>query len=151
MNHSSSITAGLDLGDRYSHLCLIDTQSGEVIEEGRITTTPKALQRRFSSLEPMLIAIEAGTHSPWVSRLLKRLGHDVLVANARKLGLIYAEGARATGSTPRIWLVLPGWIRSCLAPLKHRGETSQAHLWRSFARARHSSKQEPSSSITSGE
>jgi hypothetical protein len=59
MNHdySSSITAGLDLGDRYSHLCLIDTQSGELIEESKITTSPKALQRRFSGCESMLIAI----------------------------------------------------------------------------------------------
>jgi hypothetical protein len=28
------MTAGLDLGDKYSYLCLIDTVSGEVIEEG---------------------------------------------------------------------------------------------------------------------
>ena len=34
-------TAGLDLGDKYSYLCLIDTHSGEVIEEGRLRTTPK--------------------------------------------------------------------------------------------------------------
>jgi hypothetical protein len=43
------ITAGLDLGDRYSHLCLIDTLSGEVVEEGRLRTTPEALRRRFGS------------------------------------------------------------------------------------------------------
>ena len=34
------ITAGLSLGDRYSYLCLIDTESGEVIEEGRLRATP---------------------------------------------------------------------------------------------------------------
>ena len=43
------ITAGLDLGDRYSYLCLIDQESGEVIEEGRLRTTPEAFRRRFSS------------------------------------------------------------------------------------------------------
>ena len=43
------MTAGLDLGDRYTHLCLIDTQSGEVIEEGRLRTSPEAFRRRFSS------------------------------------------------------------------------------------------------------
>ena len=58
-------TAGLDLGDRYSYLRLLDTQSGEVIEEGRLRTTPEALRRRFASERPpMRIAIEAGTHSP---------------------------------------------------------------------------------------
>src|SRR3954471_3448819 len=66
------MTAGLDLGDKYSYLCLIDTQSGEVIEEGRLRTTPEALRRRFDSEQPLRIAIEAGTHSPWVSRLCSR-------------------------------------------------------------------------------
>ena len=86
------MTAGLDLGDKYSYLCLIDTQSGEVIEEGRLRTSPETFKRRFASEQPpMRIAIEAGTHSPWVSRVLKECGHEVLVANARKLRLIYAN------------------------------------------------------------
>jgi transposase len=77
------ITAGLDLGDKYSYLCLIDTESGEIIEEGRLRTTPEALKRRFSSEhQPLRIAIEAGTHSPWASRVLEEeCGHNVLVAN----------------------------------------------------------------------
>jgi transposase len=80
------MTAGLDLGDKYSYLCLIDQHSGEVMEEGRLRTTPEALRRRFASEQPpMRIAIEAGTHSPWVSRVLEECGHEVLVANARKL------------------------------------------------------------------
>src|SRR5215213_2439693 len=85
------MTAGLDLGDRHSYLCLIETQSGEVIEEGRLRTTPEAFRRRFASERPMRIAIEAGTHSPWASRVLEECGHEVLVANARKLKLIYAN------------------------------------------------------------
>jgi transposase len=84
-------TAGLDLGDRYSYLCLIDSQSGEVMEEGRLRTAPEAFRRRFVSEQPMRIAIEAGTHSPWASRILEGCGHEVLVANARKLRLIYAN------------------------------------------------------------
>ena len=54
------MTAGLDLGDKYSCLCLIDTESGEVIEEGRLRTTPEALKRRFCSERPLRLAIEAG-------------------------------------------------------------------------------------------
>ena len=57
------MTAGLDLGDKYSYLCLIDTQSGEIMEEGRLRTTLEALRRRFSSERPLRIAIEAGTHA----------------------------------------------------------------------------------------
>lgn len=45
---STTITAGLDLGDKYSYLCLLDTESGQVIEEARLCTTPKAFERRFS-------------------------------------------------------------------------------------------------------
>ena len=86
------ITVGLDLGDKYSYLCLIDTESGEVIEEGRLRTTPEAFRRRFSSERPLRIAIEAGTHSPWVSRVLEEeCGHEVLVANPRKTRLIYSN------------------------------------------------------------
>jgi transposase len=85
------MTAGLDLGDKYSYLCLIDTLSGEVIEEGRLRTTPEAFRRRFASEQPMRIAIEAGTHSLWVSRLLEECAHEVLVANSRKLRLIYTN------------------------------------------------------------
>jgi transposase len=62
------MTAGLDLGDKHSYLCLIDQQSGEVMEEGSLSTTPEALRRRFASEQPpMRIAIETGTHSPWVA------------------------------------------------------------------------------------
>jgi transposase len=85
------MTAGLDLGDKYSYLCLIDQQSGEVMEEGRLRTTPEAFRRRFVSERPLRVAIEAGTHSPWVSHLLKECGHEVLVANARKVRLIYSN------------------------------------------------------------
>jgi transposase len=68
-----------------------------VIEEGRLRTTPEAFRRRFTSEQPMRITIEAGTHSPWASRVLEECGHEVLVANARKLRLIYARaGARPT-------------------------------------------------------
>jgi hypothetical protein len=69
------VTAGLDLGDRYTHLCLIDTPSGEVIEETRLVTSHEAFERRFSTSEPFRVAIEASTHSPWVSRLLESFGH----------------------------------------------------------------------------
>ena len=88
------LTAGLDLGDKYSYLCLLNTDTGKVVEEGRLRTTPEALRRRFCSEQPMTIAIEAGTHSPWVSRVLEEDGHKVLVANPRKTRLIYGQGRK---------------------------------------------------------
>jgi transposase len=121
-------TAGLDLGDRYSYLCLIDSQSGEVIEEGRLRTTSEAFRRRFASERPLRIAIEAGTHSPWVSRLLEECGHEVLVANARKLRLIYANKRKTDEIDAENLARLARLDPKLLYPLRHRGEGSQAHL-----------------------
>jgi transposase len=121
-------TAGLDLGDRYSYLCLLDTDGGEVIEEGRVCTTPEALRRRFASEPPMRIAIEAGTHSPWVSRLLEECGHEVLVANARKLRLIYSNKRKTDEVDAQNLARLARLDPRLLYPLKHRGEDSQAHM-----------------------
>ncbi len=122
------MTAGLDLGDKHSYLCLIDQQSGEVMEEGRLRTTPEALRRRFASEQPLRIAIETGTHSPWVSRLLEECGHEVLVANARKTRLIYANKRKTDEVDAQNLARLARVDPKLLYPLKHRGEDSQAHL-----------------------
>jgi transposase len=121
-------TAGLDLGDKYSYLCLIDQTDGEVIEEGRLRTTPDAIRRRFASEQQLRIALEAGTHSPWVSRLLEECGHEVLVANARKLGLIYANKRKTDQIDAENLARLARLDPKLLYPLKHRGEDSQAHM-----------------------
>src|SRR5918995_6299004 len=122
------MTAGLDLGDKYSYLCLIDTENGEVIEEGRLRTTPEALRRRFASEQPLRIAIETGTHSPWVSWLLEECGQEVLVANARKLRLIYANKQKTDEVDAENLARLARVDPKLLYPLKHRGEESQAHM-----------------------
>jgi transposase len=124
----SSMTAGLDLGDKYSYLCLIDTLSGEVMEEGRLRTTPEALRRRFASERPMRIAVETGTHSPWVSRLLQECGHEVLVANARKLRLIYANRRKTDEVDAENLARLARLDPKLLYPVRHRGEGAQAHM-----------------------
>jgi hypothetical protein len=58
------VTAGLDLGDKYSYLCLIDTDSGKVLEEGRLRTTLETFRRRFDSEQRMTVAIEVGPTRP---------------------------------------------------------------------------------------
>jgi transposase len=107
------VTAGLDIGDKYSYLCLLDSESGELIEEGRLRTTPEAFRRRFASESSLRIAIEAGTHSPWASRVLEECGHEVLVANARKLRLIYSNKRKTDEiDALRTWLAWHVSIRS---------------------------------------
>jgi transposase len=122
------MTAGLDLGDKYSYLCLIDTQSGQTLEEGRLRTVPEALRRRFASERPMRIAIETGTHSPWVSRLLEECGHEVLVANARKTRLIYSNKKKTDEVDAENLARLARLDPKLLYPVRHRGLDSQAHM-----------------------
>jgi transposase len=119
----------LDLGDKYSHLCLIDQQSGEVLEEGRLrTTTTEALRRRFASERPMRIAIETGTHSPWASRVLEECSHEILVANAHKLRLIYSNKRKTDEIDAENLDRLARLDPKLLYSIKHRDENSQAHM-----------------------
>jgi len=118
---------GLDLGDKKSYVVVLD-QEGEVIEEGRVATTSKGLQKMFSGVERSRVAMEAGGHSGWVSRLLASLGHEVVVANPRKLRLIY-ENKRKNDRVDaeylaRVALVSP----QLLSPIQHRGEEKQRDL-----------------------
>ena len=88
-------TVGLDLGDRWSRYCVLD-QNGTIVREDRVRTTLEGLQEQFAGMRATRIVVEAGTHSPGVSRELKRQGHCVTVANARKVRLIY-ESDRKNG------------------------------------------------------
>ena len=78
---------GLDLGDRCSWYCVLD-EAGGVLLEQRVATTAKALQAVFGPMPRSRIALETGMHSPWVSRLLSELEHEVIVAHARNVRLI---------------------------------------------------------------
>ena len=121
------MTAGLDLGDKYSYLYVLDNESGEMIEEGRLRTTADDLLRRFDSAEQMKIAIEVGTHSPWTSRLLEECGHEVLIANPRKTRLIYGSKRKTDKLDAKKLARLARVDPELLYPIEHRGEESQAH------------------------
>jgi transposase len=88
------LTIGLDLGDRNSWYCVLD-EAGQTQLEQRVRTSAKALPEVFGAMPRSRIALEIGTHSPWISRLLSELGHEVIVANARKVRLI-GRAARKT-------------------------------------------------------
>lgn len=119
---------GLDLGDKFSQVCVLDRESGEIVEESRLKTTEDGLRRRFAHVPRMRIALEAGTHSPWVDRLLKKLGHDVLVANPRKLRLVYQNKRKSDRADAMYLARLARTDPKLLAPVEHRGEAAQADL-----------------------
>jgi transposase len=127
MNKHSMFYLGLDLGDKFSYLTMLDSE-GELVEESRLPTTKASYPRKFSSLQPCRVAMEVGAHSRWASQLLKELNHDVLVANARKLRAIYhnpRKGDRADAETlARLARLDP----ELLSPIHHRSPQAQADL-----------------------
>ena len=81
------VTIGIDLGDRSSRYCLLD-EEGVVIVEASTPTTKAGIAKAFGAMARCRIALEAGGHSPWVSRQLQEFGHEVIVANPRNVRLI---------------------------------------------------------------
>jgi len=118
------MTIGLDLGDKFSRFCVLDA-SGEVLEEGRVATTTPGLSQRFSGLAPCRVALEVGTHSPWVQRLLVGLGHEVLVANARKVRLIHDNESKDDRLDAERLARLARVDPSLLHPIDHRDAEAQ--------------------------
>jgi transposase len=127
------LTIGLDLGDRSSWYCVVD-EAGQIQLEQRVATTPKAVREVFGRMPRSRMALGTGMHSPWVSRLLSELGHEVIVAHARKVRLIgesRRKGDRLDAQTlARLARIDP----QLLGPVKHRSAKGQADL--SVIRAR---------------
>ena len=128
------LTIGLDLGDRSSWYCVLD-EAGEVLLEQRLGTTPKAVREVFGGMPRSRIALETGMHSPWVSRLLSKLGHEVIVAHARNVRLIGESRRKDDRLDARTLARLARIDPQLLAPVKHRSAQAQAHLMVIRARA----------------
>jgi transposase len=128
------LTVGLDLGDRSSWYCVVN-EAGEVLLEQKLATTPKAMKEVLGGMPRSRIALGTGMHSPWVSRLLSELGHEVIVAHARNVRLIGESrrkddrfDARNLGRLARI-------DPDLLSPVQHRSRKAQADLTVIRARA----------------
>lgn len=121
------LTVGIDLGDRQSDLCAID-RAGEILEESRLPTTPRAFRQRFATMPPARIAIEVGTHSPWVAALLSELGHEVIVANPRKLQAIYKSSRKCDRRDAEQLARFARLDPRLLSPITHRGMATRADL-----------------------
>ena len=119
---------GLDLGDEDSLACLVDKATGDTLGEARVGTTRRGVTAFFSAYPPMRIALEVGTHSPWVSRLLSQLGHEVIVANARKVRLISQNRNKNDRIDAEVLARLARLDPNLLAPIQHRGPQAQADL-----------------------
>jgi transposase len=118
---------GIDLSDRTGRFYAID-EEGKKIEEGTIALRTPELEKWAGAIPPTLMAIEAGTHSPWISRLLTRCGHEVIVANPVKVSLI-TKNVQKTDPVDAEYLArLARFDRGLLFPIQHRGEQAQIDL-----------------------
>jgi transposase len=123
----------MDIGDRYSQLCVLDGE-GEVMERGRISTTRQALTGRFQSMPRARIVVEASTQSAWIAELLESFGHEVLVANPRRVALIHAEHTKSDAIDAETLARLGRLDPALLHPIVHRSR--QTRTDRGVLRAR---------------
>ena len=128
------LTIGLDLGDRSSWYCVLD-EAGKIRLEQRVSTTPKAMNEGFGRMPHCRIALETGMHSPWVSRLLSQLGHEVIVAHARNVRLIGESRKKDDRLDAQTLARLARIDPQLLSPVKHRSAKAQADLTVIRARA----------------
>src|SRR5271170_6293777 len=128
------LTIGVDLGDRWSFYCVLN-ERGEVVREEKLPTTPDAMKRTFEKLPASRIVLETGTHSPWISRLLAGLRHEVIVAHAQKVELITKSSRKDDRHDARTLARLARIDPQLLGPVRHRSAQAQIHLTVIRARA----------------
>src|ERR1700683_3158230 len=128
------LTVGLDLGDRWSFYCVMD-EAGQIIVEQKLPTTSEAMKQTFGKIPRSLIALETGTHSPWVSRLLSELGHEVIVAHAQKVQWLTKSSRKDDRHDARTLARLARVDPELLGPVRHRSVQAQLHLTVIRARA----------------
>lgn len=122
--HIPAITIGLNLGNKTHFICVLD-QEGQIVEQRSITNHRESLRRLSIKYPGARIALEVGSHSPWISRFLKSLKHEVLVANPRKMRAIYASTRKCDELDS---LMLARMDPQLLYPIEHSDEQSQRDL-----------------------
>ena len=117
-------TVGIDLGDQRSAICALDG-AAEVRDRFTVATTPKGIPQAVSRYAGARVVLEVGTHSPWVSRVVAREGHEAIVANPRRVRLIAENDSKSDGVDAELLARLGRVDPSLLKPIVHRGEQAQ--------------------------
>lgn len=136
MTHSTSvspITVGLDVGDRRTHFCAIDAER-KVVARGSFPTGRAQLEEALVPYPAAKVILEAGSQSPWMSRVLRGADHDVLVADPRRVQLISKDPRKTDRRDAEMLAKMGAAMPELLGNVRHRGEQAQAHL--SVVRAR---------------
>lgn len=120
-------SVGIDISDRKS--CWVGLNEQGVVESrGTLGTRSPEVEAWASRIAPSVIAIEAGPHSPWISRLLARAGHEVIVGNPAKIPSISRSRAKSDWRDAEQLARLARFDRSMLHEIRHRSEQSQRDL-----------------------
>ena len=127
MASKERLTIGLDLGDMTSRYCILN-EAGEVVSEGSVATSKVGISSLFGKMASSRVALEVGTHSPWVSRQIASHGHEVIVANPHKVKLITQSVRKNDRIDARQLARLARVDPQLLSPIRHRGESAQADL-----------------------
>lgn len=122
-----NITIGLDLGDKKHAICVLD-QNGDIIDERTITNHRESLRRLSLKYREARIAFEVGSHSPWIKRFLAQSGHEVFVANPRKLRAIYTSDRKSDKNDARMLAKIARLDPQLLHPVEHGTEEAQRDL-----------------------
>ena len=119
---------GVNLGDINDVICVTCRDNGDIVDERNITNTRESFRRLSKKYPGALIALELGTHSPWISRFLQGLNHEVIVANPRKLRAIFQNDRKCDLYDARILAKLARFDPSMLYPIEHQSEQIQKDL-----------------------
>jgi transposase len=125
MREDTRLTIGLDLGDQWADYCELDGH-GAVVSRNRVRTTSEAFTKRFSGRAGCRIALEAGTHSQWVARLLNELQLEVIIANPRRVRLITCNDKKSDTVDAELLARLARVDPQLLSPIEPRAEQIQA-------------------------
>ncbi len=123
------VTIGLDLGDRRHRFCALGF-AGEVVEEGSVVNERAQLSALVDRYPGALIVMEAGCHSPWVSRYLEQLGCEVIVSNPRKVRAIYQHERKSDRRDALMLARIARMEPALLYPINHGSEEAQQDLLR---------------------
>lgn len=92
---------GIDIGDKINSICALDDK-GEELYRKNIPNNKEEMNDFFDSIEKASIVIEAGTHSPWIEKLLVDIGHDVFTCNPRQLAAVTQNLKKSDGEDPYV-------------------------------------------------
>ncbi len=123
----TTITIGMDLGDKNNVICVLNND-GNTIKNVTIENSNTSLRSFFKNYKGATVAFEAGTHSPWISRLLSSMGCTILVGNPRKLRAIWDSDQKNDTRDAEMLARIARFDPDLLYPINHRGEQAQIDM-----------------------